>query len=634
LKARSINHLFKQWSNKHWQHFRLSLHKVDALPQLTFAGIIIGLLAGGLVVGFRLLIDSTLLTLLPEHIENFEALSPLQAFLFPLMGATILAIIFYYLPKKNNDLSVGYILERFHNFQGNIPLINVVVQFFASAISLISGQSVGREGPAVYLGAGIASVFGRWCHLPHNSLRTLIGCGVAAAIAASFNTPIAGVIFAMEVVLMSYSIVGFIPIMMASVCGALITRIVFGEDMLFTFSGFAMHGLWELALMIAVGFIIGIVATAYMRLQLIFMRFSHFPIVVKIMLAGLLTSCASLVAPEILGLGYDTVNLLLKSHLAIYTLCIILIAKIIVTSFSVAMGMPGGLIGPQLFIGACVGAIVGTLINGIFPDSVSNTGFYVLLGMAAMMGAVINAPLAALMAVLELTYNPSLIFPSMLIIVVSCITTRLLFKCEGIFIEQLRIKGKSLDSSPTQQILSNIGVASVMNTTMIQCEQLVSAATAKKALSDNPLWIVIRLLSDNNNNNDKEKGVYESSNVLLKAADLATYISQRSAHEDWREEHKNTEGTLIDAPLGEVSATKEQRIDLLNIPAQRFTLAPIHSLATLYEAKKVMEKTQTDALYVVPPIAITQHKPRTKDQSNTLILGIITRQAINNHYQI
>jgi chloride channel protein, CIC family len=629
-----MNHSLRQWGNKHWQHFRLSLHKVDALPQLTLAGIIIGVLAGGLVVGFRLLIDSTLLTLLPGHTENFEALSPLQAFIFPLTGATILAIIFYYLPKKNSDLSVGYVLERFHNFQGNIPLVNVVVQFFASAISLISGQSVGREGPAVYLGAGIASAFGRWCRLPHNSLRTLIGCGVAAAIAASFNTPIAGVIFAMEVVLMSYSIVGFIPIMMASVCGALITRLVFGEDMLFSFSGFAMHGLWELMLMIAVGFIIGIVATVYMRLQLAFMRFSHFPVAVKIMLAGLLTGCAALVAPEILGLGYDTVNLLLKSHLAIYTLCIILIAKIIVTSFSVAMGMPGGLIGPQLFIGACVGAIVGTLINGIFPDSVSNTGFYVLLGMAAMMGAVINAPLAALMAVLELTYNPSLIFPSMLIIVVSCITTRLLFKCEGIFIEQLRIKGKSLDSSPTQQILSNIGVASVMNTTMIQCEQLVSAATAKKALSDNPLWIVIRLLSDNNNNNDKEKGVYESSNVLLKAADLATYISQRSAHEDWREEHKNTEGTLIDAPLGEVSATKEQRIDLLNIPAQRFTLAPIHSLATLYEAKKVMEKTQTDALYVVPPIAITQHKPRTKDQSNTLILGIITRQAINNHYQI
>jgi CIC family chloride channel protein len=634
LKTHSINHLARQWGSQHWQRFRLSLHKVDALPQLTFVGIIIGLVAGGLVVGFRLLIDSTLYRLLPIHIENFEALSPLHAFLFPLVGATSLAIIFYYIPKKHNDLSVGYVLERFHNYQGNIPLVNVLLQFFTSAISLISGQSVGREGPAVYLGAGIASALGRWCRLPHNSLRTLIGCGVAAAIAASFNTPIAGVIFAMEVVLMSYSIVGFIPIMMASVCGALITRIVFGEDMLFTFSGFAMHGLWELSLMVAVGFIIGIVATIYMRLQLAFMRFSHFPVVIKIMLAGLLTSCSALVAPEILGLGYDTVNLLLNSHLAIYTLCIILAAKIIVTSFSVAMGIPGGLIGPQLFIGACAGAIVGTLINGIFPDSVSNTGFYVLLGMAAMMGAVINAPLAALMAVLELTYNPSLIFPSMLIIVVSCITTRLLFKCDGIFIEQLRVTGKSLDTSPSQQILSSIGVASVMNTTMVICEQLVTVTTAKKALIDNPLWIVIRLTPESThvNSDNANNTIYDSSAVLLKAADLATYISQQSE----RLNHKcqQTTETIIDAPLEQINTYTEQKIDLLNIPAQRFTLAPIHSLATLYEAKKTMKQTQTDALYVVPPIAVTRHRPRIKNQSNTLILGIITRQAINTHYQI
>jgi chloride channel protein, CIC family len=618
LKKSAKGNSLRRWINKHWQHFRLSLHKIDALPQLTLVGIVIGLLAGGLVTGFRLLIESTLYALLPVHIENFEALSPLQAFLFPITGALILAIIFYYLPKKNSDLSVGDVLERFHNYQGNIPLTNVAVQFFASAISLISGQSVGREGPAVYLGAGMASAFGRWCRLPHNSLRTLIGCGVAAAIAASFNTPIAGVIFAMEVVLMSYSIVGFIPIMMASVCGALITRIVFGEDMLFTFSGFPMHGLWELALMVAAGFIIGVIATIYMRLQLAFMRFSHYPTTIKIILAGLLTSCAALVAPEVLGLGYDTINLLLNSHLAIHTLCIILIVKIIVTSFSVAMGMPGGLIGPQLFIGACVGAILGTLINGIFPDNVSNTGFYVLLGMAAMMGSVINAPLAALMTVLELTYNPSLIFPSMLIIVVSCITTRLLFKCEGIFIEQLRAKGTSLDSSPTHQILSNIGVASVMNTTMVQCEQFVTSVTAKKALTDNPLWIVIHLSSNNDsaNNSDEERMAYESPKVLLKAADLATYISQQSDDENKPE------------------ILTEQKIDLLNIPAQRMTLASIHSLATLYEAKQVMEKTQTDALYVIPPVTVTQHRPRIKNQPNTLILGIITRQAINTHYQI
>jgi H+/Cl- antiporter ClcA len=586
-------------------------------------------MAGCLVVGFRLLIDEALFLLLPQQVENiesFETLAPYQAFLFPVIGATILAGLFYYIPKKYNDLSMGYVLERFHNHQGNMPFKSALVQFFSAAISLISGQSVGREGPAIYLGASVASLLGRWCRLPNNSLRTLIGCGVAAAIAASFNTPIAGVIFAMEVVLMSYSIIGFIPIMMASVCGAIVARIVFGEDMLFTFSGFQMHGLWELALMVVAGFIIGIIATLYMRLQLFFMRLSHAPLPVKLLLAGVLTGTAALIAPEILGLGYDTINRLLNSHIAISALCIILATKIIVTSFSMAMGMPGGLIGPQLFIGACAGAIVGTLINGLFPDSVSNTGFYVLLGMAAMMGAVINAPLAALMAVLELTYNPSLIFPSMLIIVVACITTRQLFKCDGIFIEQLRAKGTSLDASPTQQILSNIGVASVMNTTMVQCGQFLTLATAKKALIDNPLWIIIK--SQENDNND-ENGKNDNRKVLLKAADLATYLATYLATHNEQTPEKNIQNqsskTIIDALLEEASKPSEPLIDLLEIPAQRFTLSPIHSLATLYEAKKAMEKEQTDALYVIPQV---------QAGSTDIILGVITRQGINNHYQI
>lgn len=603
-----------QWCATHWQQFRHNLGKIDALPQLTLVGIVIGFLAGGVVVFFRLVIEEALFFLLPGHIENFEALSSLQAFLFPVIGSVILAILFYFIPKPYQKLGVGYVLERFHNFQAHMPFSNAIVQFITAAISLISGQSVGREGPAIYLGASAASLLGQFCRLPNNSLRTLMGCGVAAAIAASFNTPIAGVIFAMEVVLMSYSIVGFIPIMMASVCGALVTRIVFGDESLFTLSGFQMHGLWELPVMIVAGLVIGIIATTYMRLQLSFMRLSHLPLPIKLLFAGLLTGITALIAPEILGAGYDTVNLLLTGHVAITTLCILLAAKIIVTSFSIAMGMPGGLIGPQLFIGACIGAIIGVLVNTLFPDGSSTIGFYVLLGMAAMMGAVINAPLAALMAVLELTYNPSLIFPSMLIIVVSCITTRQLFKCEGIFIEQLRVMGTSLDASPTQQILSNIGVASVMNTTMVQSEQLLSISTAKKILAHNPLWVII-----NRKNNDLNE-----EKILLKAADLAAHLASQIE----QLENDNTELStkpIIDAPPHTDTDQTTTVINLLEIPAQRFDLAPIHSLATLYEAKKMMKKTKTDALYVVPPI---------RDKSSVTILGVITRQAINNHYQI
>jgi H+/Cl- antiporter ClcA len=577
---------------KHIDRFRHSLAGIDALPQLTLIGVIVGLCSGILIVAFRLLIDVPLEFFLPSNAENFEALSSIQHFLLPFIGSIILGLCFYYLPKKFHDTSVGNVLERLHNHQGKMPLGNLLVQFFGGALCLLSGQSVGREGPAVHIGASAASLLGQWFKLPNNSLRTLVGCGVAAAIAASFNTPVAGVIFAMEVVLMSYSIVGFIPVMMASVCGALVTRLVFGEEFFFSVTDFQMYGLWELLIMVIAGFIIGIIATLYMRLQLSFHRFTHYPIAGRIMAAGLVTGCIAIFVPEILGLGYDTVNLALEGKLALSALCIILFAKLIATAFSISMGLPGGLIGPQLFMGACIGAIIGSIMNTFYPDSVSHTGFYVLLGMAAMMGAVINAPLAALMAVLELAYNPSIIFPSMLVIVISCVTTRQLFKCEGIFIEQLAANGKSLDSSPTQQILSNIGVHSVMKTAFSQCSTSITLNTATQLLSNNPLWIVVT--HDTN------------EMTLLRAADLASFLSESAEHS----------GTV-------------HLIDLLEIPGERLDLSPIHELATLYEAQQILTHQQTDALYVT-----SNHASVTPNTGPPQILGIITRNTIDNHYKV
>jgi chloride channel protein, CIC family len=581
------------WKNISLHQFRHSLAGIDALPQLSLLGAIIGVCAGGLIILFRLLIEIPLTQVLPLHSENFEALPQLQHFLFPFVGSLIIAACFYFIPKEYQDVSVCNVLERFHNFQGRMHIGNLFVQFFGGIMCLISGQSVGREGPAVHIGASTASLLGQWLKLPNNSLRTLIACGVAAAIAASFNTPIAGVIFAMEVVIMSYSIVGFIPVMMASVCGAFATRLVFGEETLFTFTGFRMNGLWELSLMLVAGFIIGIFATGYMRLQLFFNRLSHYPLASRIIAAGFITGCLALLAPEILGLGYDTINLALESKIALSSLVIILVIKIIATSFSISMGLPGGLIGPQLFIGACLGAIIGHLMNGLFPDSVSHSGFYILLGMAAMMGAVINAPLAALMAVLELTYNPSIIFPSMLIIVVACITTRQLFKCEGIFIEQLSLNDKLLASSPTQQTLSNIGVRSVMQTAFVQTNGLISQITARDLLLSNPLWIVI--------------STTEEQLILLRAADLASYIHAEKNH------------------LDDKQRLSESEIDLLEIAGERLSLQAIHELDTLYQAQQILAQQHSDALYVTPQI---------QDTPKPLVLGIITRNTIDNHYKI
>lgn len=590
---KSLQKTLKKSSQKSINQFRHRLSGIDALPQLTLVSIVIGLFAGSLIILFRLAIYVPLQYFLPKHTENFEGLPSYLHFLLPIIGAAIIALCFYYIPQRFHNVSVGNVLERLHNHQGRMSLGSLLVQFFGGIACLISGQSIGREGPAVHLGASTASILGQWLKLPNNSLRTLIGCGVAAAIAASFNTPIAGVIFTMEVVMMSYSIVGFIPIVMSAACGALMTRFVFGEEFLLSVTDVHLESLWELMVMIAVGFTVGVFATLYMRLQLYFNRFSHHPISLRIMLAGIVTGCIAFFIPEILGLGYDTVNLALEGQLALNTVALLIFAKILATSFSVGMGLPGGLIGPQLFIGACIGALIGILMNTFFPES-SDSSFYVLLGMAAMMGAVINAPLAALMAVLELTYNPSIIFPSMLVIVIACLTTRQLYKCEGIFVEVLAANDHSLDANPSQQALSNVGVRSVMQTAFAECQSKLSTNAVSTLLQNNPLWLIVHT---------------EEHALLLRAADLASYINKIA------NENSDNEDALI---------------DLLEIPRERLSLSAINERATLYEAKQQLTKQRVDALYV----ASSSNPSNTHSLATDEVIGIVTHATIDNHYKL
>ncbi len=575
-----------------FNRFRHSLADIDALPQLTFLGIIIGCAAGLLIVVFRYSVELSLGYLLSDNNENFEGLSPLWRFGLPMTGALFIATALQGLQEKDRLVSVGHVLERLHNFQGRMPVINLLVQFIGGALSLITGQSVGREGPAVHIGASISSLIGQGLKLPNNSLSTLVGCGVAAAIAACFNTPVAGVIFAMEVVLMSYTIIGFVPIMMASVCGALVARATLGAEVFFTIDNAELHGFWEIPFMVVAGLIIALFATLYMRLQLGFNRFSHYPIFFRVCAAGLLTSTVGLFFPEILGQGYDTINLSLEGSIGFSILLAIALAKILTTSFSISMGIPGGLIGPQLFIGACVGGMIGIIGNILFPENITDSGIYVLLGMAAMMGAVLNAPLAALMAVLELTYSPGIIFPSMLIIVIACVATRQLYRCDGIFVEHLNLTGTKLESGPLQQMLGNIGVRSAMKIAFIETKNEVPTKIAHKMLSNNPLWIVIKT---------------DKNPVLLRAADLAITLKTQ-------EEQKENSEQILES---------EKNVDLLEIPAQRFDLMPITELSSLFEAKKILDKNPGSALFVTPQIQVT---PEAK------ILGIITQETISNYY--
>ncbi|MDH5738273.1 MAG: chloride channel protein, partial [Gammaproteobacteria bacterium] len=190
--------------------FRQKLASIDAVPQFAFLGVVSGLITGLVILAFRTVIELPLDLILANGFEDFESLSRENRFLLPVVGAILLAIVLSFVSSAHRGMGVTHVLARLARYQGHLPFYNLLTQFFGGALALISGQSLGREGPAIHLGAAGSSLFGQALKLPNNSIRVLVGCGAAAAISASFNTPIAGVIFSMEVIILEYTIAGFI----------------------------------------------------------------------------------------------------------------------------------------------------------------------------------------------------------------------------------------------------------------------------------------------------------------------------------------------------------------------------------------------------------------------------------------
>jgi len=485
--------------------------------------------------------------------------------------------------KAERQCGVGHVIERYQQHQAHLPASNAIVQFVAGTLAAVSGHSVGREGPAVHLGATCSSLLGQKLGLPNNSLRIMVGCGVAAAIAASFNTPLAGVIFAMEVVLMEYTVTGFIPIILASVSGALISRVCFGDDPAFSIPTLTMGSMLELPFLIFCGIIVGLASSVVLKLHKYIQDLKTLSLTTRLFAAGTLTSLAAAFVPQVMSVGYDTVEAAMLGDLSFTLLLTIAITKLLLSTATIALGVPGGSIGPTLVIGACLGGAIGIVGTSLSPENSASSGFYATIGMGAMMAGVLNAPLAALMALLELTYNPAILLPAMLVIVIATITARLTSRLPGLF---LIGRNPERYTSPVFQSLSRVGVTSLMNRNFIAHAPLLPFDQAERLLNQHPEWIVIEDGSD--------------ERFILRPSDLAHHVQ-----------------TI------EADGSQHEVIDLLEIPGERWRLHPIHQRATLQEALMLIREKNGFAVQVT--------QPSTTISSS--IAGIITQDQIDNYYQ-
>jgi len=475
------------------ESLRHRLATADAVPHLAILGALAGLSTGIVMLIFRAVVELPLMAFLPGHnSEMFEGLSPAVRACLVVGGAVVLGFWLDRVERQHQSVGVVHVMERLHDNHGRLPLPNAIVQFIGGALALVTGQSGGREGPAIHLGSSASSLLGQYLDLPNNSIRTLVACGTAAAIAGSFNTPLAGVIFAMEVVMMEYSIASFTPVILAAVTSTLVSQAVFGNHTAFEVpTGIEIHSLAEYPILLVEGILVGCIAGAFLAAMRSLGRLQIDSALARFAIAGGVTAIVSIGVPQVMGIGYDTVELALQGQIALQVAVYVVAAKVVVSAITYALRMPVGIIGPTLVVGACTGAALGAVAHSFVSYLASDTPIYVMLRMGAMMGAVLQAPLSALIAIVELTGTPNITLPAMLAIVVATITTNSLFKQRSVFLTALEARGFNYPADPITQHMRRTGVSGVMQRNFVVLQQRVSRDDVIGAVRSHASWIVV-----------------------------------------------------------------------------------------------------------------------------------------------
>ncbi len=426
----------------------------------------------GILGGFGALLFKKLIFSLQGFFWNTPDMSPdslldviwYKRLLIPMLGGIIVGPMIYFFAREARGHGVPEVMIAVITRNSIIRPIVVIVKSFASAFSISSGGSVGREGPIVQIGAAIASTVGQLLRLPAVQMKTLVGCGVAAGIAATFNAPIAGTLFSLELIVTDFGLTSFTPILVSAVSATAISRHFHGNITEFTLPGFVMVSGWEFIFYLILGLIAGIIgyffSRSLYRADDLFEK-TKFPQWVRPLLGGMIVGIIALIYPHIMGVGYDTIRVLFDGHLTLKVMVLLVFLKIFATSVTIGSGGSGGVFAPSLFIGAMLGGAFGTIVNHFFPDITASTGAYALVGMAAVNGACTLAPLSAIIILFELTNEYGIILPLMFTVVMATFVSRKLSP-ESIYTEKLRRRGIKAHHGEDLNILRAITVKDVL----------------------------------------------------------------------------------------------------------------------------------------------------------------------------
>lgn len=447
---------------------RQQLRKQLATPSTTIAiclmGLAGGILAALMIAGFRVAIEQGAYLVGNDSYWQ-QPLPTTYRFLLPVVAAVMIYILFRLSGSKHVRMGIPYVIHRMKQHYGMLPWRSTVNQFFGGIIALVAGFSVGREGPAVHLGAAAATWLGFHFDAPKNAVRTLAACGIAAAIAASFNTPLAAMILVMEVVLREYKVHVFIPVMLSAVAGSLITEEIFGVASELAVLSAQDIPTTQLPWVVLLGVVLGLVGVMFKKLMLDVMEtVKDMSLFTRLLFAGLITAMLAVIIPTSLGPGLTAIEQVLNHQGQMSLLVTLLIAKLFASAIALGMGIPGGLIGAVFGIGAIIAAVFVGAVNGLGIQQDLSFDSFILLGMAGILAACIHAPMAALLAIVELSRSVEIIIPAMLVIVPAYLISSQLLKSKSIFIAQLDLQNLPYQLAPVHVALQKTGVENVMET--------------------------------------------------------------------------------------------------------------------------------------------------------------------------
>ena len=424
-----------------------------------------------------------------EFVSKFSGWS---ALLIPILGGVAISLILRVVPGQRFH-GIADVMEASALRAGRMDVRSGATVAVATTLSLGAGVPLGREGPAVHIGASLTSWLAETFHLDRTKSLTLLGCAAAAAVTASFNTPIAGVIFALEVVVGYYALRVFSPVVVAAMGAVIVRHSVYGNRSEFSLPDYQIGSLWELPTFALLGFAAALVVQGFIYL-VAFSRASwnktSAPRWIRPAFAGVAIGVLAVYYPLALGVGYEGTSLALNESLPITLLFALLVAKLLGGAMALGSGFPGGVFSPALFAGAMLGGVYWFLMQTVLPVDISSQGVYSVVGMAAVASAMLGAPISTLLIVFELTVNYDLVIAVMLAAAMASTFMQLL-PHSSFFRWQLSERGINLNTGRDQGLLRTRTIDEFVTKNYIEVDASSTLEAVESSMFSHQRYIAI-----------------------------------------------------------------------------------------------------------------------------------------------